>query len=218
MESSARATDAASQLLSVGHSNHDWDTFLALLGGAGVSAVADVRSRPFSRRLPQYNRPELEAALRQEGIAYVFLGDLLGGRPDDADLYDLRERSGRLWRVVNYERVRRTPGFCRGLDRLLQGAERYTIAMLCGEKDPLDCHRGLMITPALKEVGVAPLHLRPGGRPETTAQMEERLLRLVYGSERQPDLFASREELLASAYRQMNREKAFALPADADEW
>src|SRR5437868_6627008 len=120
MESSARPTGAGECLLSVGHSNHDWDTFLTLLRHGGVSAVADVRSRPFSRRLPQYNRPDLEVGLRQAGIAYVFLGDLLGGRPDDPDLYDELGQGGGL--VVNYERVRATAAFRRGLERLLSGA------------------------------------------------------------------------------------------------
>src|SRR5579872_5796552 len=152
------------RLLSVGHSNHEWPRLLELLRGAGVTAVADVRSSPYSRRLPQYNRSVIEGALPQNGIAYVFLGDLLGGRPADRDLYDPEG-----W--ADYERMRRTAAFRRGLDRLLGGAERYAVAMLCGEEDPLDCHRGLMIAPALAELGRPPLHLRKDGTLETNAEM-----------------------------------------------
>ena len=218
MESSAQPDAGEGRLLSVGHSNHDWDTFVKLLRDAAVTAVADVRSRPFSRRLPQFNRPELEAGLRREGIAYVFLGDLLGGRPDDPDLYDPLE-DGRV-HVVNYERVRATSAFRRGLERLLHGTERYTIAMLCGEEDPLDCHRGLMIAPALRECGVAPRHLRRGGRVETAEDMEERLLRETKMAEQQGGLFpVERGELLAEAYRAMNRVKAFRVAAGPErEW
>ena len=107
--------------------------------------------------------------MTQNGIAYVFLGDQLGGRPRDRELYDADGR-------VDYERVRATAEFRHGLERLLRGLEKYTIAMLCGEDDPLDCHRGLMIAPAAKQQGVASVHLRKDGSVETTDAMERRLL------------------------------------------
>jgi uncharacterized protein (DUF488 family) len=211
-----RTQQPSGRLLSVGHSNHDWPRLLALLQAAGVTAVADVRSSPYSRRLPQYNRGALEGALRAHGIAYVFLGDLLGGRPADRDLYDAEG-----W--ADYERVRQTAAFRRGLDRLLAGAERYTVAMLCGEEDPLDCHRGVMITPALAELGRPPLHLRKGGALETTADMEKRLLEATgVGDGLLDGLFAAqldepeRRRLLAEAYRARNRKIAFRIQAEED--
>jgi uncharacterized protein (DUF488 family) len=196
-------------LFSVGHSNHDLPAFLALLVGAGVTAVADVRSHPFSQRLPYFNRPALELALREHDVTYAFLGDLLGGRPADPTLYDADGR-------VDYDRVRAADAFRRGLDRLLDGAESYTVVMLCAEADPLDCHRGLMITPALGERGVFPLHLRRDGSAETTQEMERRLL-----TETRADggmvggLFAGvltdeeRRQLVADAYRARARRKGF---------
>src|SRR5262245_50233341 len=120
----------APKLYSVGHSTHDLPAFVELLKRAGVTAVADVRTYPSSQWIPHFNRPELERALPAHGIAYVFLGDLLGGRPDDTGLYD---DSGR----IDYEKVRRTSAFQNGLERLLRGAERYRIAMMCAEPDPL---------------------------------------------------------------------------------
>jgi uncharacterized protein (DUF488 family) len=204
------------RLLSVGHSNHDWPRLLELLRGAGVTAVADVRSSPHSRRLPEYNRGYLEEALRQNGLAYVYLGDQLGGRPDDRDLYDPEG-----W--ADYERIRRTAAFRRGLDRLLLGAERYAVAMLCAEEDPLDCHRGLMITPALAELGHSPLHLRKDGALETTAEMEKRLLNVTgVGDGLFDGLFAAqldeveRRGLVAEAYRRRNRQVAYRARAEED--
>ena len=212
----SRTQPPTGRLLSVGHSNHDWPRLLGLLRGAGVTAVADVRSSPYSRRLPEYNRDTLEGALRMNGIAYVFLGDLLGGRPDDQGLYDPEG-----W--ADYERMRQTAAFRRGLDRLLHGADRYTVAMLCGEEDPLDCHRGLMISPALAELGRPPLHLRKGGELETTADMERRLLGLTgVGDGLLDGLFAvqldeaERRRLLAEAYRARNRKIAFRIQAEED--
>src|SRR5216683_5474075 len=106
-------------LLSVGHSNHEPEYFLQLLGGQSVTAVADERTYPFSKRLPHFSQPELEAMLRKKNIAYHFLGDLLGGRPARRDLYD---EDGR----VDYEKVRATEEFERGIDRLMRDLERNT--------------------------------------------------------------------------------------------
>src|SRR5205814_1296913 len=107
-------TPAPWHLLSVGHSNHSLEEFLALLRRAGVTAVADVRSSPFSRYNPHTNGPQLAAALQQAGISYVFLGDQLGGRPPPRELYDEEGR-------IDYERVRQTDFFRLGLDRLMRG-------------------------------------------------------------------------------------------------
>jgi uncharacterized protein (DUF488 family) len=198
----------APRVFSVGHSTLTLPSLLDLLAGAGVTAVADVRSAPYSRRLPQFNRGALKDGLRAAGVAYVYLGDLLGGRPGDEGLYDAEGR-------VDYEAVRRTAAFREGLRRLLEGAERYAVAMLCGEEDPLDCHRGLMITPALVEAGTWPLHIRKGGRLEPTAEMEGRLLALFPGLRDktvQRDLYSplpDRAAVLAEAYRAQARKKAF---------
>jgi uncharacterized protein (DUF488 family) len=197
---------SSARLFSVGHSVLALDAFLALLRGAGVTAVADVRSAPYSRRLPQFNRDDLRAALRAAGIEYVFLGEQLGGRPRDGNLYDERR--------VDYEKVRKGDVFKAGLARLLDETKRYVVAMLCAEEDPLDCHRGLMITPALVEEGAAPLHIRKGGAIETTAEMEERLLKETRLREEleQPELFGpapDRAAVLAEAYRRRADKAAF---------
>jgi hypothetical protein len=204
-------------LYSVGHSNHGWAAFLALLRRAGVTAVADVRSSPYSRRLPHFNREEMEPGLRAAGLGYVFLGDLLGGRPADPDLYGPDGR-------VDYRKVRRTFAFQQGLERLVQGLERFTLAMLCAEDDPLDCHRGLMITPALREFGIAPLHLRRDSSVETTPEMEARLLAETrVGAGEIDGLYASqlsddeRHKMLAEAYRRMAGKKAFQMRRDEGE-
>lgn len=216
MRSAADAEVPAVRLVSVGHSNHDWPAFVALLRRAGVSALADVRSSPYSGRFPYFNREPLAGGLRNEGIAYVFLGDLLGGRPGQPSLYD---DDGR----VNYERVRRTEAFQRGLDQLTHALDGHTVAFLCSEEDPLQCHRGLMIAPALSERGLPPHHLRKDGSLETNAQMEHRLLHETgIGAGLLDGLFwavlteEERRSLLTEAYRCQARRKAYQLPLDSE--
>jgi uncharacterized protein (DUF488 family) len=197
------------RLFSVGHSNHDWEKFVSLLRGAAITALADVRSSPFSTRYPQFNRIELEHQLACQGIRYVFLGDRLGGRPPQPSLYDPEGR-------VDYQRVRAALHFRQGIDQLVRWLNGFTVAMVCAEEDPLDCHRGLMIAPALVERGITPVHLRGDGSIESTAAMEARLLAETrVGAGIVDGLFAAllpieeRQQYLAQAYREMARRKSF---------
>ena len=204
------------RLFTIGHSHHEIERFVALLRGAGVSAVADVRSSPFSARLPQYNQSELRQSLESHGIAYIFLGDELGGRPRDPAVYD---GDGR----VDYWRVRSTTIFRGGVERLLREIDQYAIALACAEEDPLDCHRGLMIGPELIARGICPRHIRGNESIETTAQLESRLFEITgVGGGMMNGLFAAsiaateRAELLDEAYREQARRKAFRLPPGED--
>jgi hypothetical protein len=212
------ATEGGVRLLTVGHSNHEWPAFLELLQRAGVRTVVDVRSSPYSGRFPHFSRGALERGLPDNGLAYVFLGDQLGGRPASRWLYDDEGR-------VDYERVRRIEAFQGGLQTLLSGAFDPAMALLCSEEDPLDCHRGLMIAPALCERGFALGHLRRDGVIETNDEMESRLLRETgTGAGIVDGLFAAmlsaeeRRELVAEAYCRRARRKAYRLqPGDEGE-
>lgn len=152
----------------IGHSNHELARFLALLAGADVTAVADVRSLPWSRRLPQYRRDPLAAALAQAGIAYVHLPEL-GGRPAEAGL---RRADG----TADYERMAGTAAFAAGLDRLERGGRRHRIALMCAERDPLDCHRTILVGRRLAERGAALTHLLADGGRQPHAGLEATLL------------------------------------------
>jgi uncharacterized protein (DUF488 family) len=189
-------------VLTIGHSTHTYEQFLALLRRAGVTAVADVRTAPHSRHCPRFNRGALEAGLRADGIAYAYLGEELGGRPKGRRYY----RDG----VADYERMAAAAEFQRGLERVMEGARKYRIALMCAEQDPLDCHRCLLVARALAERGVGTGHILPDGAIIPHAEIEDRLLGL--SGRGQSDLFASRGERLAAAYRERARKVAFAEP------
>jgi uncharacterized protein (DUF488 family) len=155
-------------VFTIGHSNHSSERFLALLRGSGITAIADVRSIPRSRRWPQFSRGRIERWLADAGIAYVFLGAELGGRPGDPALL----RDGH----PDYELMSATPSFHAGLDRVLDGASRYRIALMCAEREPLDCHRFLLVSRRLHERGVDLCHILADGSIEPQRTTERRLL------------------------------------------
>jgi uncharacterized protein (DUF488 family) len=204
-------------IFSIGHSNHSLARLVQLLQDAGVTAVADVRSQPYSQRYPQFNQQELEEGLREAGMAYAFLGKELGGRPRDLTLYDADAR-------VDYERVRKTFVFGQGLERLCKALDKYAVAMLCAEEDPMDCHRGLMIGPALIEQRMPPTHLRANGSRDSSAEFEARLLAETgVGGGLLDGLFAGlvnaeeRRDMMAEAYRAQALRKAFRLRPEMDQ-
>ena len=133
------------KIFTIGHSTHEFKRFVALLKHHGIGAVADVRSTPYSRWQPQFNREELTDALKKHGISYVFMGKELGARSDDPDCYD----QGR----VQYRRLAGTELFRSGIDRVLDGAHRMSIALMCAEKDPLECHRTILVARELVSSG-----------------------------------------------------------------
>ena len=177
-------------VLTVGHSTHPIGDFLALLRTHGVTAVGDVRSTPYSRFNPQFNRETLAGDLEDHGIRYVFLGRELGARPLDPACYE----EGRL----QYSRVARTDLFLRGLDRVIQGACKYRIALMCAEKDPIDCHRTILVARELVNRRTDVIHILPDGGLERHDDTIERLLTRVGIGE--PHLFCSRAELIEQAY------------------
>jgi uncharacterized protein (DUF488 family) len=188
------------EVLTVGHSTHSWERFAALLQSAGVTAIADVRTSPYSRRFPHFSREELDKELRLEGISYVYLGKELGGRPIESSFY----RDG----VADYEKMARADEFNKGLDRVVEGARKHRIALMCSEHDPLDCHRCLLVARALAERGSRVSHILSHGEIVTHAQIEDKLLEISgRGAE---DLFAPRAERLAAAYRDRARKVAYA--------
>lgn len=176
-------------LYTVGHSNHSIEQFLDLLTRNGITAVADVRSHPFSRHNPQFNREVLTAALKARGIAYVFVGKELGARSDDPACYEAGK--------VRYGRLAETQIFKAGIERVLSGAQKYRVALLCAEKEPLDCHRTLLVGRALERRGATIVHILADGSTEVQPQTMSRLLDLV--GLPQADMFRSHDELVEAA-------------------
>ncbi len=178
-------------IYTIGHSKHKIERFVALLRQHAIDVVADVRSTPYSRFNPQFNREKLQAALADCGIRYVFLGDELGARTKDTACYD---EAGR----VSYAKLAATPSFRHGLDRLLAGMREHRIAIMCAEREPLECHRTILVARELEKVGAPITHILQDGSLEPHQEAMKRLateLQLV-GT----DLFRTPAELIEEAY------------------
>jgi uncharacterized protein (DUF488 family) len=168
----------------IGHSNHAIERFVDLLKAGGVETLVDVRSTPYSRRFPQFGRERLARTLAHSGIDYLFAGAALGGK------------SG-----ASYEASAARPEFRDALGELMTRAGDRTLCLMCAEKEPLDCHRTILVSRRLAERGVEIEHLLADGRTEPHASVEDKLL-----GKSGPDLFAiDRATQLAEAYAARER-------------
>jgi uncharacterized protein (DUF488 family) len=158
----------AFDLFTIGHSNIPAERFVAMLRAAGIETVADVRSVPASRFCPWFSAKNLAPLLAGANMSYLFFGDELGGRPRDPSLY--------CDGVADYEAIAQRPSFQAGLDRLLGNAGERRLCLMCSERDPLDCHRCLLVARALAARGVTVGHILHDGGIESHIATERRLL------------------------------------------
>lgn len=199
-------SDTPLTVLTVGHSNYPIEQFVDLLKQNDVQVIVDVRSAPYSRYNPQFDKNALDASLRGVGMRYLFLGKELGARSDDPTHYD----NGR----VVYGRLADSTLFKQGIERVLTGARQYRVALMCAEKEPLECHRTLLVSRALDEVGVRVEHILADGTREAHEETMERLL-VIFDAD-QPELFRTREEILADVLLQQEKRIAYVEKRDEE--
>jgi uncharacterized protein (DUF488 family) len=188
-----------SRILTIGHSTHELADFLGLVTEHHVTAIADVRSVPASRFTPQFNRDAIKRALQDAGVKYVFLGKELGARSDDPTCYVNGQ--------VQYGRLAQTAAFAEGIERLRRGMATECIALMCAEQDPLDCHRTVLVSRVLNELGIEIAHVHGNGQLESHADAMRRLM-TGFGLD-QDDLFHTQDELLDEALSRQEQRIAY---------
>lgn len=171
----------------IGHSNHPIERFVDLLKAGGVERLVDVRSMPWSRRFPQFGRERLARSLAEAGIAYAWEGEALGGKPKAGGGYD--ELAAR-------------PEFKDAVGRLIEASTDTSLCLMCAEKEPLDCHRTVLVSRRLAERGAPVEHLLADGTVRPHIDIEEALLDKSGGG---VDLFEDRTTRLARAYEARER-------------
>lgn len=195
------------KIYTIGHSTHTLEDFIHLLKLHFISAICDVRSNPYSKFNPQFNREKLKNELMKHDIVYVFLGSELGGRTTDPNcIHDDR---------VQYNCLAKTEKFREGIDRIQEGMNNYRIALMCAEKDPINCHRTILISRHLKNKEFQISHILEDGRLEENSLMEKRLMEVLKIPPR--DFFRTHEELIESAY-DLQSEKIAYVFRNQDEY
>ncbi len=186
-------------LYTIGHSTHKKDVFVHLLNRHAVTAVCDVRSNPYSRRNPQFNRENLQKTLQFHNIAYVYFGSELGPRSSDSSCYENDK--------VQYDRLARTRSFHQGLNRLRKGSKSFSIALMCSEKDPIMCHRMILVSRNMRCDDLDIKHILTDGSLESNRAAEKRLMNKL---KIDPDeMFYSEERLICRAYDMQSKKIAF---------
>lgn len=196
------------ELFTIGYSPHILDSFLRVLQKYKITAVADVRSSPYSQFKPEFNKDQLTVFLNKHGIAYVFLGDYCGARVEDTSCYV----NGK----VDYTLVAENPKFKEGLKRIINGMDKYRIALMCAEKDPITCHRTILICRNLTDKGINIKHIMNNGRTEDHKDSEQRLLKF-FGLNH-PDMFRSEQQRLNDAYIRQGEKIAYETAEPTSEY
>lgn len=145
------------QLYSIGYgSSRSVEDIIDLLRDHDIHVLVDVRSRPFSRYRPAFSKDALAQSMRDAGIRYLFMGDQLGGMPDDPTC----QTDGK----PDYRLIATRDWFLEGLDRLREGMQRgYRMALMCAEVDPERCHRTRLVGEALKQRDIELSHIDRSG-------------------------------------------------------
>lgn len=185
-------------LYTLGHSNHSLERFLELLRLHKIETVGDVRSQPYSPYCPHFNRESLQIALLQNGIEYLFFGRELGARTEDTDCII----EGR----VDYDCLTKTEAFREGVTRLKEEIKTKRVALVCAEKDPLTCHRTILVSRELRGETEKLRHILETGETETQKEVETRLLTSL---KFEPSLFQSEAEQIEEAYGIQGRKIAY---------
>lgn len=194
-------------IYTVGHSNHRLEVFLNLIEEYSVNCIIDVRTIAASSYNPQYNKSTLSNFLKKRNIIYMHFSKEFGARHTEVQLLDEEGK-------VDFELVRKSSDFRNGVNRLWDGVKKnYTMALMCSESEPFDCHRFSMISKALECDGFNVMHILKDKTLKSNSELENLLLKKYEKKISKPDFFnpyISLEDQLSEAYRLKNKEIAFS--------
>ena len=186
-------------IFTIGHSNHDISDFINLLLANQIELVIDVRSAPYSKLYPHFNRNPLEVSLTKNSIKYTFLGDSVGGRSNNIKDYS----KGR----VMYKKIAEKKEYISSINTMIQNSSKYKIVLMCSEKEPLECHRTLLISRSIETHMVKILHIHRDGQIESQSEAIQRLLKIWKLDS--PNLFGEDAERIDEAFTKQESKYAY---------
>lgn len=190
-------------LYTIGHSQHKTEYFIEMLNEYNINYILDVRSTPYSQFASEYNRENIKATLSGAGIQYAFMGNYFGARQEDRSLYTSEG-------YLDFDKVRKSARFQLGLHSVVKGIKSGNkIALMCTEKEPIECHRAIMVARTFFEIGIDVQHILQNKELQSHAELNRQLLDIYYPDRYQISLFSeknrSEEENLIEAYKLQNR-------------
>ena len=198
-------------LFTIGHSVHPLAYFLELLRKYAVDYVIDVRSIPYSEHASDYNKENIKNFLNDEKIGYAHMGKYFGARQEDSSLYTFDKNKEKYY--LDFEKVQKSPNFQIGFENILKGREKYKIAFMCSEKNPIDCHRAIMVGNAFFKKGCSVKHILDNGLIKDHSDLNNELLNKYFPNRSQGDFFCQTNEkdLIDQAYQKRNIEIGYTL-------
>jgi len=194
------------KIYSVGYATHTIESFTATLKKYNITEIVDVRSQPYSGYKPEFNREILKQVLFNNGIEYIFLGDNLGARIKAPECY----KNGH----AKYDLISNHPIFQEGIVRILKEIKKFSVAMMCAEKDPINCHRTILVCKQLKNYEIQIVHIIDDNTSEDHSETEFRLMKLHHLE--QPDLLMKDSERLEEAYSRQAAKIAYVAENSED--
>ena len=193
------------KLFTVGHSQHTPEYFINLLKRHNINCVLDVRSTPYSKYAEQFNRENVHAFLQNSSIRYSYMGKYFGARPTELKSYNNKG-------YLDFEKVAQSERFNIGVKNVILGLEQNNnIALMCTEKDPIDCHRAILVARAFELRGIEVNHILSDGTLQNQRKLDERLLDMYFPEREQLSIFnyndiPDDDEYITRAYRKRNEE------------
>ncbi len=198
------------QLFTIGHSQHNINYFISLLNQYHIDFLLDVRSTPYSKYAEQYNKENINMDLNSVHIRYIFMGKYFGARPQDKNLYHSEG-------YLDFEKVRESKNFNKGIENVMIGLNQgHNIALMCTEKEPIDCHRAILVARAFEMHRIYAKHILSDGEILTQQQLNHQLLQKYFPDRAQLSLFTygqemSEQEYLIEAYKKRNKEIGYSV-------
>ncbi|MCG9127604.1 DUF488 domain-containing protein [Candidatus Poribacteria bacterium] len=155
-------------IYTVGYGSRSITEFIEVLKQYHIAFLIDVRSIPYSRYKPEFSKKPLENEVEKHGIRYVFMGELLGGKPDDESCY--------VEGLVDYEKVKKMDFFQQGIERIQTAfSQQQRVALMCSEGKPEQCHRFKLVATTLSTLDLPVVHIDENNEQKTQEEIIERI-------------------------------------------
>lgn len=201
------------EIYTIGYSGFKLEDFVRVLDHYNINGLIDVRSMPMSQHYTDYNKQELSVFLKKNGIAYRNYKDEFGARQAERRFYP----NGYL----DFLLFAKSERFREGMNRLIAAMPLgYKFVLMCSEKDPICCHRAIMVAREFNDNDVSAKHILADGSICTQEDIENRLVDMYFPDRDQLSLFGSPltwKEMVNESYIQQNKKIGYKLEQDEEE-